>query len=192
MNPIRSFIAVELCAEIRQKLEEILRSMQGPRTQAVRWVPARNIHLTLKFLGDVAPAQMTPLTQQLRDRVCQEAAFSISIGEMGAFPNPRRPRVVWVGVDAPQELAALAALVDRETGRLGFPPEDRPFSPHLTLGRVNQSATPEQVRQIAAVLAEQNVGRLGTCRVSEVVLFRSDLRPGGAEYTPLLKLPLRV
>lgn len=191
MNPIRSFIAVELCAEIRQKLEEILRSLQGPRTQAIRWVPARNIHLTLKFLGDVAPAQMTPLTQQLRDRVCQEAAFSISIGEMGAFPNPRRPRVVWVGVDAPQELAALAALVDRETGRLGFPPEDRPFSPHLTLGRVNQSATPEQVRQIAAVLAEQNVGRLGTCRVSEVVLFRSDLRPGGAEYTPLLKLPLK-
>jgi 2'-5' RNA ligase len=191
MNSIRSFIAIELPAAIHQKLAEVIQGMKGPRTQGIRWVPAENIHLTLKFLGDVSPTQMNALHQVLQ-RVSQEPAFSISVSGTGAFPNPHRPRVIWAGVKAPGELAALAAWIDRETIPLGFPSENRPFSPHLTLGRVSQNATPEQVRQIAAVVAEQNTGLLGTAEVKEITLFRSDLRSTGAEYSALLKIPLRV
>ena len=93
MSAIRSFIAVEMSAPIQQKLDETIRRMQRPRTSAVRWVPARNIHLTLKFLGDVSPVQMNLLTQMLKSQVSQEPVFSITVGGVGAIsicPPPTR------------------------------------------------------------------------------------------------------
>ena len=85
----------------------------------------------------------------------------------------------------------MASKIESETSRLGYPREDRPFSPHLTLGRISQIATPEQIKQISETLAAQTVGELGTTEIHEVTLFRSDLRPTGVEYTPLLKILLR-
>lgn len=191
MSAIRSFIAIELSSAIQQKLNETIRCMQGPRTSAVRWVPGHNIHLTLKFLGDVSPTNMDLLTKMLKALVSQQPAFSLTVSGLGAFPSAHRPRVLWVGVTAPAELFGLARLVEMETRRLGTLPENRPFSPHLTLGRVSQNATPDQVRQIAEVLSSQTVGELGMTDVHEVTLFRSDLRPSGAEYSALLKIQLR-
>ena len=191
MHAIRSFIAIELPGPIQKQLDGIINQLKGPTTGAVRWVPVQNIHLTLKFLGDVSPANMEILMNMLRTESSRQKSFSISIGELGAFPSPRRPRVLWIGVSATPQLDALARLVESETRKLGYPPEARPFSPHLTLGRVSQSATPLQVRQMADTLAGKKVGHLGNAEVNEVVLFKSILTPKGAEYTALLKVPLQ-
>ena len=190
MNAIRSFIAVELPVNIHQKLDEIIASLKGPHTSAVRWVPADNIHLTIKFLGDVSPANMDLLMKMLKAEVSLQHSFTIKVSGVGAFPSPHRPRVLWVGIIAPPQLGSLVRLVEAETTKLGYAPEERPLSPHLTLGRVSQNATPDQVHLVAEALAGVKVGDLGVAEVREVALFKSDLRPSGAEYTPLLKVPL--
>ena len=190
MNAIRSFIAIELPISIQEQLDRVIAQLKESLTGGVRWVPASNIHLTLKFLGDVSPANMEILMKLLQAEVSQVHAFSISIAELGAFPSSRRPRVLWIGINAPPQLKALARLVENETRKLGYAAEDRPFSPHLTLGRVSQSASHLQVRQVADILAALKVGQLGRADVREVVLFKSVLTPRGAEYTPLLKIPL--
>lgn len=191
MNAIRSFIAIELPVSIQNQLDKIIAQLKSPLTSAVRWVPAQNIHLTLKFLGDVSPGNMDMLMNILRAEVSLQKIFYISVGELGAFPTPRRPRVLWIGVSAPAQLMALARLVEGETRKLGYAAEDRPFSPHLTLGRVSQNASPLQVRQVADTLAGIKVGSLGNAEVREVVLFKSVLTPKGAEYSALLKVPLQ-
>jgi len=191
MNAIRSFIAIELPKPIQLQLEGIINQLKGPRTSSLRWVPANNIHLTIKFLGDVSPNNMALLMDMLKSQVSRQPAFSITIGGLGAYPTPKRPRVVWIGIDAPPKLADLVHLVESETTKLGYASEDRSFSPHLTLGRVSQNATPEQVHQVAEVLAGYQVGELGKAEVREVVLFKSELRPSGAEYAPLLRVPLQ-
>jgi 2'-5' RNA ligase len=191
MNAIRSFIAIELPKNIHQQLDHMISQLKSPRTSAVRWVPAHNIHLTIKFLGDVSPTNMQLLMDMLKAEVSQLQTFNIRVAGLGAYPTPKRPRVLWVGVEAPPLLTSLVHLVEAETVKLGYLSEDRAFSPHLTLGRVSQNATPDQVHQIAEALAGMQVGELGTTEVREVVLFKSDLHPSGAEYTPLLKVLLQ-
>ncbi len=191
MNAIRSFIAIEMPASIQDQLDGIITQLKGSMTGAIRWVPAHNIHLTLKFLGDVSPANMTVLMNILRAEVGRQRSFSLSIAGLGAFPTPHRPRVLWVGVNAPPQLNTLARLVESETRKLGYSPEERPFSAHLTLGRVSQNASPLEVHLVAETLAGVQVGLLGNAVVREVVLFKSVLTPQGAEYSALLKVPLQ-
>lgn len=190
MTVIRAFIAIDLPSHIQQQLNEVLEQLRRPETSAVRWVPAQNIHLTLKFLGDVSPANLEYLKKILQSEVSRHRPFDIRVGGLGAFPSVRRPRVVWIGVEAPPALQALQRGVETETVRLGYAVEERPFSPHLTLGRVAHNATPDEVRKIADVLVGIKVGELGTARIDHVRLFRSDLQPGGAIYTPLFTTPL--
>jgi 2'-5' RNA ligase len=158
--------------------------------RAVRWVSPQNIHLTLKFLGNVSPANLNSLTGVLGTEAKRHKGLQITVGGLGAFPNRLRPRVVWVGVAAPPALTELQHGVDRETSRLGYPNEDRDFSPHLTLGRVSQHATPQEVKSIAEALSAVQVGELAVVTVQHIQLFRSDLQPGGAVYTPLFKAAL--
>ena len=192
MNAIRTFIAIELPPQVQQNLGGVISRLKGPQTSIVRWVAAHNIHLTLKFLGDVSPANMDHLQKILQAQVSQQPRFAFTVEGMGAFPSLHRPRVIWAGISAPPQLAALAHVIDFETVRLGYPSEDRPFSPHLTFGRLAQHATPEQVHLVADILAESMVGKLGSVEVTEVTLFKSDLQPGGAVYSPLLKIGLRL
>ncbi len=185
MSVIRAFIAIDLPLPIQQQLAAILDQLRKPDTNAVRWVPAQNIHLTIKFLGDVSPANLEILTRILKVEVSRYRPFEIKVGGLGAFPSVRRPRVIWIGVEAPPTLQALQRSIETETVHLGYPVEERPFSPHLTLGRVAHNATPDEVRKVADTLVGMKVGDLGTARIDHVRLFRSDLQPGGAVYTPL-------
>ncbi len=184
MDTIRTFIAIELSADIQAGLNRVLKQL-SPATKAVRWVPAGNIHLTLKFLGDTPVDKVEQLKKAAQEAASKFTPFEIQAGTLGAFPNPRRPRVIWIGVQAPEELSALAAEIETATIPLGFPSEGRPFSPHLTLGRVSHNAAQDEVYRLADVLAKTQVGSLGTARVNGVHLFRSDLRPTGAVYTSL-------
>ena len=194
MEAIRAFIAIELPEEVRQQLDEIEKQVQA-RTgetsrRAVRWVPTANMHLTLKFLGEVSSGNIQSLARMLQAEASRHTEFQMTIGGLGAFPNMRRPRVIWVGTEAPPELFALQKAIEAETRQLGYPAEDRPFSPHLTLGRISQNARPDEVSQVARALSEMKVGELGSVHVQRLHLFRSDLRPSGAIYTSLYNFQL--
>ncbi|MDD5370101.1 MAG: RNA 2',3'-cyclic phosphodiesterase [Anaerolineaceae bacterium] len=191
MAVIRSFIAIDLPKPIQDAIDQVSRELQTHKAAGVvRWVPARNIHLTLKFLGEVSSNNLELLVKILQTEITRHRCFEIKVSDLGAFPSIHRPRVIWVGVQAPPALHALQHSVEAETIRLGYTPEERPFSAHLTLGRVSHNATPEDIRTIGAVLAEVKVGTLGMAHIDRVRLFRSDLEPGGAVYTSLYTIPL--
>jgi 2'-5' RNA ligase len=194
MSVIRAFIAVDLTPEIVQRLDQVLHDLKA-RLDAdapVRWVASGNIHLTLKFLGDVSLKHLDLLEKMLQAEVARHAAFELSVGELGAFPSTHRPRVVWVGVQAPPDLGALQNGVETEMAHLGYAREERPFSPHLTLGRVARNAAPEAVRRLGLGLAAVKVGFLGAACIQAVHLYKSDLQPAGAVYTRLVTAPLKA
>ena len=191
MSLIRAFIAITLNAEVHHRLAEVITAYQHKLEQVpVRWVTANNIHLTLKFLGDVSIANLDVLKKLLQAEVAGFKPFELSVGGSGAFPTVHRPRVIWVGVQAPADLGAVQSSVESMTARMGYPAEERPFSPHLTLGRVSRNATPHDFRMIATVLEKEKVGFLGAMCVRSVELYKSDLRPSGAIYTTLFAAPL--
>ncbi|MRR31140.1 RNA 2',3'-cyclic phosphodiesterase, partial [bacterium] len=136
MSTIRAFIAIELPLEIRSQLEATIRKFKAQKVQAVRWVAVDNIHLTLKFLGDISSGDLGKLTNILQNQISSNMAFPVQVAGVGVFPNPRRPRIIWVGLQTPPELIKLQTTVEKAASLIGIPPEDRGFSPHLTLGRV--------------------------------------------------------
>jgi len=192
MSVFRAFIALDLSAEIHQHLQQVIQDFQQKLgSSPVRWVPVENIHLTLKFLGDVSISNLDVLTEIVQSVSDSHHVFVISVGGIGGFPNERRPRVVWVGVEAPAELLAVQRNIDMETSRLGYESDKRGFSPHLTLGRVSRNATVRQLRNVSTVLENSKVGFLGVTTVRQVHLYRSDLQPGGAVYTKVYTADLQ-
>ncbi len=140
MSLLRTFVAVEIppqIQEIIQRETETLRKAIG--TSVVRWVPSKNIHLTLKFLGDVSPMNIDTLAEMLRTEAHSCPSFDIHISGLGSFPSLKRPRVLLIGIQAPAELEALQRGIESATASLGYESERRGFSPHLTLGRVKQN-----------------------------------------------------
>jgi len=193
MDFVRAFIAVDLSLEVQRGLEAVLGQLQQAlRGDMVRWAPPRNMHLTLKFLGDVSIKNLDQIKAILATEAELHNAFDIHVGGLGAFPSMRRPRVIWVGVQAPDVLGQLQHEVDMQTARLGYPQEERQFSPHLTLGRVGRNASSDETGKIAKVLSESKVGELGTARIAEVHLYQSDLNPQGSVYTRLFTAPLKT
>src|SRR4030042_147242 len=162
MSVIRAFIAIDLTPEIVQHLEQVSTQLKK-RLEGipVRWVPVDNIHLTLKFLGDVYLANVEMLKKILQTEVNAHHVFEISVGGLGAFPSARRPRVVWVGVEAPAELTAVQNDVESAMARLGYAREERPFSPHLTLGRVSRNAVGRDERLIGESIEAIKLGFVG-------------------------------
>jgi 2'-5' RNA ligase len=192
MSLLREFIAVEIPPEIHQAIEKQTAPIRAAlNTSLVRWVPVENIHLTLKFLGDVSPANLGLLEQMLIAEICQHQAFEMRFGGLGAFPNPKRPRIIWIGIQAPAGLVTLQHGIEAATATLGYPDEERPFSPHLTIGRVKQNVDSAGMQKIRTALEGMQVGALGMARVGAVHLFKSDLKPSGAEYSRLFSAPLK-
>lgn len=191
MSVIRAFIAVNLSPEILQALDQASSDLQAKlRGIPIRWVPVENIHLTLKFLGDVSTTNIDLLKKILSNVGVNHSPCEVSVGGLGAFPKIHSPRVIWVGLEVPPALVSLQQEVEDETARLGYPGEAHPFAPHLTLARVSRNASPDQVHAISAVLEKTHLGFLGATRIQAVHLFRSDLQPGGAVYTTIYSVPL--
>jgi RNA 2',3'-cyclic 3'-phosphodiesterase len=189
---LRSFIAIEIPAEIQAALTECVAALRKALPKPlVRWVTPGNIHLTLKFLGDVLPADLTHLAEVLKTEVLRYDPFTLIINGFGAFPNPERARILWIGIEAPAALLTLAGAIDSAAAKAGFEKEARPFSPHLTIGRVGQNLQRSDQLQIRTALTGFSVGQLGTIQVKAVQIYQSDLRPDGAVYSRLYSLPLR-
>lgn len=190
MEMIRAFIAIRLSPAILAALEDVQdRLKQDLPSGLVRWVRPEGIHLTLQFLGDTPAARLEPIAAALAAACAPYAPFHLALQGTGCFPNQRRPRVVWVGVGEPSgALARLQHDVERALAPLGFTPEDRSFTPHLTLGRV-KGGDPGALDALGAGIARVRV-RAGEMDVRSVHLIQSQLLPGGAVYTSLAEAPL--
>ena len=186
MADLRLFIAVELSREVRELLAAVQRDLAAGGAD-VKWSAPENIHLTLKFLGDTPEAEVTKLSAALDEAAAGCSAHVARLSEVGAFPDARRPRTIWVGLDEPTgQLAALQKSVERVTGYL-VPPDPRGFTPHLTLGRTRSG---RNVRQLSAMLDGYRLTTLLEVPVAEVLLIRSVLGRGGPAYTTLHRSPL--
>jgi 2'-5' RNA ligase len=188
MDDIRSFIAIELPQPLKSRVDEVQREIR--RTDAdVKWVRPEGIHLTLKFLGSISGDDVERIFQSIAPAIAEWEPFEVRVQGMGCFPNPRNPRVVWLGMDRGKEtLISLQQAVEKKMAELSFPPEGRPFSPHLTLGRVR---SPRGKGGLAQAIEKHRETEVGTFQVREVFLFRSELRPSGAVYTKLKEFPMR-
>lgn len=193
MSVIRAFIAVELSHPVQQKLDAVTRELQQKMPGLpVRWVSASNIHLTLAFLGDVSINNVPAITSEIQAEAAQHPAFEFAVAKLGAFPNATRPRVVWVGIEAPPVLGELQGGIAMRMKRLGYASEERDFTPHLTIGRVSRSAGQGDVHSIGECVQQARVGNLGSVEVHSVHLFRSDLKPTGPVYERISTSPLGI
>ncbi len=184
---IRTFIAVELPEEIHDKLQQIQNDFRASMPD-VRWTKPGNIHLTLKFLGDVQLSRIDRITNSLMDIGGRFSPFTMSLASMGAFPNPRKPRIVWVGVEKGADmLVEIANSIEASMKPLGFPKEKRPFRPHLTVGRIRRLKNPGAMTK---ALEQSQVGELGKFAVEKISFIRSQLDPAGSIYTTLVEVPL--
>jgi 2'-5' RNA ligase len=155
----------------------------------VAWVATENLHITLKFLGGVEESQIEPITTSLAVVASDVPAFDAALRGLGAFPSLHRPRVIWVGLaEGVTPMTGLASAVDQALAAIGVPREERPFSGHVTLGRVRE---PRHDPALAEALTRGAACVFGEVRVEHVSLMRSDLSPRGARYTELAALPLR-
>jgi RNA 2',3'-cyclic 3'-phosphodiesterase len=184
---IRSFVALDIPAGAQEALAGLSREFQKTRA-AVSWIPADRIHLTLKFLGNVAPEQIQAIQTALEAVAASAAPFRLRPAGCGAFPTIKQMRVVWVGLCGDnQALLSLQKGVEIALKPLGFEPEDRPFRAHLTLGRVKGRQHHRSLQD--ALLAQQGF-EAEVFDVTELVLYKSDLMPEGARYTPLFRASL--
>ncbi len=187
---MRLFVAVELDDAGRDLLDAYQRRLASI-DRAVKWVSPEQVHLTLKFLGEVEDQRVPEVTQAL-DVLSDQAAFDFEIGGVGTFGSPRSPRIVWAGVHVPNEpLERLQKECEQWMADIGFAPEGRVFRPHLTLGRVKDFRAGRQVAQAVEDLQAQVDDRL-VQPADQVVLFQSVLRPQGAEYVVAHKVKLRM
>jgi 2'-5' RNA ligase len=188
---IRTFIAVDLPTTVLEALGQISSQLQEKLPgSAVRWVNYEKMHLTLKFLGDISRENIEMVEKILETEASKKNVMEIGIGGIGAFPKARHPRVIWIGVEAPQDLFDLRRGIEDGVARLGYSYDKYEFTPHLTLGRISRKASARDVRLVGDVLHDFQVGFIGVARIDAVHLYKSDLRPDGAIYTRLYSAKL--
>jgi len=188
METLRTFIAIELDSALKAALRHAQEGLSGQiAARSVRWVHVEGIHLTLKFLGDTPVEKVEGVKAALAQAAEEVGPFRLAARGLGCFPNMRQPRVVWVGVEEPMgALSRLQRAVEAHVSPLGFPAERRGFSPHLTLGRVQQYASHSEVRMIGDAVAGSIIEMLGEMQATAVSYIKSDLGPSGAVYTKLV------
>lgn len=182
----RTFIAIELAPEVRRPIVQLLRSL--PRPRDVRWCVEAQLHITLKFLGEVRDAELPDVLAVARAASAAVAPFEIRVGGLGCFPGAANPRVLWCGVaDETAGCRRWVTAADPGLAALNFKPETRAFTPHITLGRSRSTAGARGLQQ---VLDSRELPLTSEMSVEEIVVFESRLLPGGAEYHPLARVPL--
>lgn len=181
---MRLFIAIAIPDEIRSAFAAFLQDFRDIAPQ-VKWVRAENLHVTLKFLGNTDVGKLEQIENALK-AVRNSQPVTLEFYGLGFFPSEKRPRVLWAGLDSSANLRPLAEDIDRSMYQLGFPPEERPFTPHLTLARFNPPGLPPKLSQAVKQHASRGFGSF-TAR--EFHLIESKLKSTGAEYTTVQSFP---
>ena len=188
MPTTRTFIAIDLSDEARAVLTDWQSRLKpiAPR-HSVRWSAPQNIHLTLHFLGDVETGDLDRVSAAVAAVSATYPPFTLTLNGLGCFPNIKRPRVIWVGISGDTE--TLSTLYQQLGAKLkqaiGFSPDTRPYSPHLTLGRVNKGIPSRHLAQLSHALQQTQIGPLVQLQVTEIGLIKSELKPAGPVYTRL-------
>lgn len=184
---LRVFICIDIPESIKTRLASLQSCLKSTGGE-VSWVKPANIHLTLKFLGNVAQSRIAAVCDAVRQAAEVSGPFELEVGGAGGFPSSRAPRVLWVGLtDLPPDLVRLYNAVEDRMFKLGFEREGRKFSPHLTIGRLRSQQNARQLgERITASGFEPE-----QFSATEVIVMRSNLKPTGAVYTPLEIIPLR-
>jgi 2'-5' RNA ligase len=186
-DTIRAFIAIELPEKIIASISRVQESIRSQGFK-VRWVRPQNIHLTLKFLGDIKAAETKAVEKVVLDSVVGSAPISMTARGLGVFPGIKRPRVIWVGIGGQtDELIELQQTLDKKLATIGFSRERRPFKGHLTMGRVK--AKIDSKRLLEAMKAFDGF-ETEPFVADRLILFQSDLKPSGAVYAKLMEAPL--
>ena len=187
-NPeeIRSFIAIELSEEVKRGLAKLRSELERAEHPFVKWVDIGGIHLTLKFLGNIPFKQVDEITEAIKEATQGISPFHLEISGLGAFPNLKQPRVLWVGIgEEIDKLLSLQQKIDSALVSLGFTKEERPFVPHLTLARVRQGASPAERRSFGELAMSTSFETRYPLDIKSISLMRSQLTPEGAIYTCL-------
>jgi 2'-5' RNA ligase len=184
---IRSFIAIDLPDATRQGLAAVLEQLRQSRA-GVRWVKPSSIHLTLKFLGNIQAVQVEDIALAVAQEIRDQPPITLGAAGLGAFPSRRKPRVIWIGMEGEvQRLTRIQARVENALEPLGFVREKRAFRPHLTIGRVKDR---RRLQSLIDAMAELKIPEFDSFDVTEIILYKSVLRPTGAIYTKLHRMPL--
>ena len=184
---IRSFIAIDLPEGTRQGLSHVQEQLKRSRA-GVRWVKTSNIHLTLKFLGNIHPGQVDDIAAATAQVIGAEPPLTLWAAGLGVFPSPRKPRIIWVGLGGEVErLTKIQAGLEKTLEPLGFTREGRGFRPHLTIGRVKDR---RRLQSLIEAMSAFELPKFNSFDADEIILYKSDLRPTGAIYTKLHRMPL--
>ncbi len=187
MTDIRTFICFEIPVSVKEQIVKLQNELKS-FGRGVRWINPDGIHLTLKFLGDVPEENIDNIAEAVKSAVKGITPVTIKIANAGSFPNFKRPRVLWIGVEETTgQLGKIHDLIEHELEKLGYDKENRKFSPHLTLGRVKSS---EGIEKISNELANTEIN-FGEFTAAEIIIMKSDLKQSGAVYTSLFKLKLK-
>jgi RNA 2',3'-cyclic 3'-phosphodiesterase len=187
VDSIRAFVAVDVPKQIKMELDKLIGELR-PLAPDIRWVKAGNLHLTLRFLGDIPKSSISDLTEEIGKNISGFEAFHLTLAGIGGFPNIYKPRVIWLGGGKGQDnLYNLAPRIEKACNDCGFGNADKPFSSHLTIGRVKFPKGNERlVSYIQNLKFESPI-----FPVEEVVIFKSDLQPSGPRYTRLEAVRLK-
>jgi len=175
---VRLFVALEIPSAVRENLATLLASMRSI-TREPRWVRAENLHVTLKFLGEIAEGKVEAVRRAL-EGIRSDKPIALEFRGLGFFPNEKHPRVFWAGMEPPPNLKALAADIEETMEKLEIPRAKREFSPHLTLARFERPRLPGALQKL---IADNQQRGFGSLRTNEFHLIQSKLKPAGAEYT---------
>lgn len=185
-DSIRTFICLEVPDSIKVRIADLQQTLRRPDAK-ISWVKPSNVHLTLRFLGDVATLRIPSVGAAVERAAGRSRPLEIEVGTTGCYPSAARPRVFWVGLPAvPEGLLRLHAMIEEELAREGFAQEDRRYSPHLTIGRVRSPQNASRVAEdlIATVFERESF------QATEVIVMRSDMDPAGSIYSPLFQVAL--
>jgi len=199
---MRAFLAIELPPAIQNQVRIVQQNGQQQLNQLqlrglFSWTPAQNVHLTLSFLGEIDAGQQRTLAERYARLVERQPAFQLGLTRLGFFPNARAPRIVWLGLDGDLTiLDALQRSSEQLVQQIGFAPEERPFSPHLTIARTRRNAERRDLARAGQALLDPATELIPTglntpFQVNKIVLMRSELLPSGARYTPIQHFALQ-
>jgi 2'-5' RNA ligase len=199
---LRTFVAVDMPAAVRQVLVDVQQRVAHSLADAqianlVRWTAPQNLHLTLRFLGETGDAQQLLVARELAGRLPAQPACALALHQLGCFPNWRRPNIIWVDfAGAIADLLRVQTAVESAVRAAGFGAETRPFTPHLTIGRVARDASPSARQQVGERVQREQTRCAALLAAAHftadaVAFFQSDLRPSGPVYTALASYSLK-
>lgn len=185
---MRAFFCLEIPKRIQNEMAKLSEEISQPAY--VKWVNSENLHITLKFLGEIESGQLPKIKETAHEVTTQLSGFDMNIDKLGSFPSQSYPKVVWLGSSSePKKIHRLHDRLETDLENMGFSREDRDYVPHVTLGRTKEK-NDRKIKDFGKKIGSFSMDKCWNVKVDELTLMKSDLRRSGPVYTPVVKLPL--